>query len=657
MLLLSSPYEQLAEEGTSRPPGLRWRNWRSALLAFSVSVTVCSIASFLLPSWLGYSQWLTPADGRWTVIGAQWVSHGAIGTIYSGDTMYLSLPGFLVLLAPVVALGDHLGLVTGYPFQLARPSMWVLVGPAFFVLGSSCLLGIDYLADTLGVTTGRRRIISLATGVVVVAPTCVWAGHPEDLVALGLSCVSLALLMRGRWLAAALVLSLAVVMQPWAGLLVLVVVAASPRGRRVRSLVWSSALPTACAAMLFVFTPSDTFRSLVEQPMLGLGQHLPWWGLSRPIDFMAGSQVIDARVGSMSRSVAVIVAILAAVLVWRRPSRSALMAAVSATLLARGVFETQFWCWYLAPAAVFMALGAASAPGGERRRWITGGVAAFVVYGFAAGSYDGYALPPIVALAVLLGAGGLSILMGLGSGRRSHDEGDLSAVDLELATTLDSLDGAVNYSAWIYDMVHPYLGERLLEVGAGHGTFTALLRGPSKTIVATEISPRSAERLRERFDGDHGVKVVEGDLASVQALGPFDSALLINVLEHIEDDEAALAELGRLLRPGGHLSIWVPALPALYSDFDRRVGHYRRYRLADLRRKLEVAGFVDTSLRYRNALGALVWLLTAKALRATPTRPGNVRAFDRFVVPVIRRVETHFELPFGQSIFATASRP
>lgn len=640
---------------------LRWNHPRFALFAFAITVVACMFCSFVLPGLLGAHEWVMPGDGGWTVRGAQWVANGAIGTVYQGDPYYLPLPGLLILLAPVVALGGHLNLVTNQPVPLAYPSMWLLVGPVFFLLGSTCILGIDYLADTLGVIAGRRRLIAMAVGLLVVVPTCVWAGHPEDLLALGLSCLALALVLRGANLAPALVLSIAVMMQPWAGLLIPVLAAGTPAGRRLRALLWSSALPAACGLMLFALDFKDAYRSLALQPMVGVGQKLPWWNLTRHTTLRFDKIVEPARVGSMSRSAAVVVAIVVALWVLRDRRPSTLIAASSIALLARGVFESQFWSWYVAPAAVVMAVGVAAGAHADRRRWVVGASAAFVVYGFAGGSYDWHEFSPWLALGVLIGAGGVAVGASLPRGSAGFGGPAPAAAfddaDLELAATLDSLEGATNYSAWILEQMGPYLGSHLLEVGAGHGTFTELLAGGDRRVVAVDLSQRCAEVLRDRFAGHTGVHVAQGDHAVAVPEGPFDTVVMINVLEHIEDDASVLDDLSRMLRPGGRLVLWVPALPGLYSEFDRRVGHYRRYRLAELRSRLDTAGFKADDLHYANAIGAVGWWVSARMLRGNPTAGRGVRYFDRFLVPLVRRLESWYRPPFGQSILAVATRP
>ena len=388
---------------------LRWDGWRFALAVAVVTVGLCLFATFALPGLLGYHQWLTLGDGKWTIQSAQRVSWGGIGTVYSANPEFLPLPGFLILLAPAVAIGDHLGLVNGYPFAIPYPSMLLVAAPVFFVTGASAILGVDYLADTLAIARRRRRLIAVATGLLVVVPTCVWAGHPEDLVAIALACGSVALLLRRRWLGAAMVLSLAIMMQSWAGLLIPLLVAAVPPGRRLRALVWSSALPAACASLLVALDPHDAFRSLVVQPMQGSGQHLPWWSLAGHLTIMQSGAPVIVRVGSASRSLAVVAAIVVALVVWRKPTPATIMTAASMVLLARGVFETQFWCYYLAPAGVFMALAAAR-PGVSRRRWCLGALCALVAYSCAVGGYVAYSMPSFLALGILL-AGGVGFVV------------------------------------------------------------------------------------------------------------------------------------------------------------------------------------------------------------------------------------------------------
>jgi SAM-dependent methyltransferase len=240
----------------------------------------------------------------------------------------------------------------------------------------------------------------------------------------------------------------------------------------------------------------------------------------------------------------------------------------------------------------------------------------------------------------------------LGAAPAAFDE-----ADTELAATLDNLDGASRYASWIYEMIEPWLGDDLLEVGAGHGTLTDRFLQRCRSVVATELSPRAVDRLAERYADRPEVRVLHGDIETATADADYDSIVLVNVLEHIADDEKAVQQLAHALRPGGSVILYVPAFEALYSDFDRRIGHHRRYTKHDLTRLSRIAGLELTDMRYVNSVGAAAWWVTAKRLRLTPTRGALVRTYDRAFVPVVRALESRVPPPFGQSLLCVLTKP
>jgi glycosyltransferase involved in cell wall biosynthesis/precorrin-6B methylase 2 len=227
--------------------------------------------------------------------------------------------------------------------------------------------------------------------------------------------------------------------------------------------------------------------------------------------------------------------------------------------------------------------------------------------------------------------------------------------DAELSSVLSVLEGADNYAEWIYRLIHPYLGERVLEVGAGHGALTDRLRRDAH-VTATDLSKRCIDALAKRFAGDDHVEVMQADVAALGAdRREFDSVVLVNVLEHIDDDVTALAELRAVLRPGGRICVFVPAFEGLYSDFDRRIGHRRRYRRSQLVTAFDRAGLGIIEARYVNTVGALAWWLTARQMGRVPTRSWSVQVYDR-LVPTIRRLEADRNPRFGQSLLCVGER-
>lgn len=225
--------------------------------------------------------------------------------------------------------------------------------------------------------------------------------------------------------------------------------------------------------------------------------------------------------------------------------------------------------------------------------------------------------------------------------------------DRDLVDVLASLEGAVNYASWLAALIEPHARGRILEVGAGSGTITERLI-PFGAVTALEPSSALAASLRARLAGQ--VTVVEGTLEHLAVVEQFDTAVMVNVLEHIPDDAAALRRLCGHLSDDGRLVIWVPAFEGLYGRFDRMIGHHRRYRRAELVDLCRNAGFDVIDCRYANLPGFFAWWLIVRVLRRVPTAGGLSTLYDRMAVPVIRRIEHRLRMPFGQSLLLVAAR-
>jgi SAM-dependent methyltransferase len=130
-------------------------------------------------------------------------------------------------------------------------------------------------------------------------------------------------------------------------------------------------------------------------------------------------------------------------------------------------------------------------------------------------------------------------------------------------------------------------GLEILNAGAGQGTLSAKLGELGYTVTSTDVSATAVALLRERVPGE----VCQADLTSLPFDGErFDAVVLGEVLEHIEDDRAALREIARVLRPGGITAISVPANPKLFGPSDKWAGHVRRYTRPALLEACSAAG-------------------------------------------------------------------
>ena len=217
----------------------------------------------------------------------------------------------------------------------------------------------------------------------------------------------------------------------------------------------------------------------------------------------------------------------------------------------------------------------------------------------------------------------------------------------------EALSQAVNYRLALRDEFRSFVRGDVLEVGAGVGQFTQVLATlpEVKRIVAVEPEPRFCEAFRRLYPDR---PLVEGTIDAIGGSVDFDALVSINVLEHIAADQEELDKYWRCLTARhGYLSLFVPARPEIYSPIDRDFGHYRRYRMAELRDKLERSGFTVCRLDYFNSAGYLAWWLSFCVLRKRRFNRGAVTLYDRFIFPVVRIIEKRFlRPPLGQSLIA-----
>jgi len=130
----------------------------------------------------------------------------------------------------------------------------------------------------------------------------------------------------------------------------------------------------------------------------------------------------------------------------------------------------------------------------------------------------------------------------------------------------------------------------------------------------------------------------------------------VNVLEHIEDDAAALATFRNVVQPGGHVLIWVPAVPAAYGPLDAELGHHRRYTKASLSRAFAGAKLEIVSLRYTNPIGLIGWMYNSHVGRSTTHSPLQIKLFETLVAPWALPLDRLIPPPLGLSLVAVGRR-
>jgi 2-polyprenyl-3-methyl-5-hydroxy-6-metoxy-1,4-benzoquinol methylase len=223
---------------------------------------------------------------------------------------------------------------------------------------------------------------------------------------------------------------------------------------------------------------------------------------------------------------------------------------------------------------------------------------------------------------------------------------------------LENLSQARRFNRWMVRAIEPHLGDRILEIGSGIGNISKFLPKRER-LTLSDIDEVYLEILRNAFRDTEGVDIVKLDLSDPQDFealgkGSYDTVVCLNVLEHIEDDVAALENMGRVLSPGGRLVLILPQYQWLFGSYDEAVGHYRRYTRAQLLDKLERSGFRPILLRSFNSLAVLGWWLNSRVLKRTSMDKWQLRLYDS-LVPVLSLLEKVLPLG-GLSLMCAAQR-
>ena len=216
---------------------------------------------------------------------------------------------------------------------------------------------------------------------------------------------------------------------------------------------------------------------------------------------------------------------------------------------------------------------------------------------------------------------------------------------------LEAMKKATRYNDFLIRLIHKYsAGDRVLDHGAGAGTFAVPVSRAGMKVTCMEPD----EALRTDL-ANAGLDVAASldDIAD----SSLDYAYTLNVLEHIEDDEGAIRDIYRCLKPGGRLLVYVPAFQVLYSQMDSHVGHFRRYRRKPLKHLLQSVGFeVDTGF-YVDSLGFLA-TLAYKLVgdRSGSVSPGSVAIYDSLIFPISRIVDYLTVGSFGKNLAIVATK-
>ncbi len=211
---------------------------------------------------------------------------------------------------------------------------------------------------------------------------------------------------------------------------------------------------------------------------------------------------------------------------------------------------------------------------------------------------------------------------------------------------LERLNRAPRFTGWMADVVRPFVGQRVLEIGAGTGNMSVHLM-PRETYWATDVNSHYLDYLLTLSATRPYMRVAQTnamDRGSYPRGQSFDTVVCLNVIEHVEDDLQALRNIRDSLEEGGRAIILVPCGPGLYGTLDEVLGHFRRYTREQLVSVAEEAGFqVEQVLKF-NRPGVPAWWLNGRILHRRTFGLGQIRMLN-LLTPLFRLLDSWLPLP------------
>ncbi|RMH17787.1 MAG: glycosyltransferase [Acidobacteria bacterium] len=235
---------------------------------------------------------------------------------------------------------------------------------------------------------------------------------------------------------------------------------------------------------------------------------------------------------------------------------------------------------------------------------------------------------------------------------------DVYVEDQYGSNILQNLERVRRFNGWMADRIRPFVGSRVMEVGAGIGNVTLHLV-PRDRYLASDVNPHYLEYLRHVAIGKPYLEVARVDLEDASTFAPwregFDTVVCLNVLEHVKDPLAALRNVWGALAPGGRLVLYVPQGQGLFSTLDEVLEHRCRYSRSMLEEELAAVGFEVERVEHFNRASVLGWWWNGKVLKRRRFSRLQLKIFD-LLVPLLRRLDRF--LPWrGLGLIAVARKP
>lgn len=223
--------------------------------------------------------------------------------------------------------------------------------------------------------------------------------------------------------------------------------------------------------------------------------------------------------------------------------------------------------------------------------------------------------------------------------------------------TLELLFNCKNLNKWLFRVVSPYTGNRVLEIGCGTGNLTALFED-KELIMGIDIEKKWIDIAKKRLNKSN-FKLACYDVTDEKITNlkkhKIDTVMCFNVLEHIKEEKKALNNMAAIIQPNGKLIVLVPAFKWLIGSLDKEINHIRRYSKKSLTKSLESSGFIVEKVFYMNFLGVFGWGMNSLILKKKILPEKQLKFYDA-ISPFASSFERIIGPPIGLSLIVVAKK-
>jgi len=201
----------------------------------------------------------------------------------------------------------------------------------------------------------------------------------------------------------------------------------------------------------------------------------------------------------------------------------------------------------------------------------------------------------------------------------------------------------------IYSLKKYFKDKNVLEVGSGIGSFSELIIKDAKSLTMLEPDENFSLYLKKKFkDNDKVVEIINGTTENIKA-NKYDVIIHCQVLEHIENDQEEITRNLNLLNKDGYLLICVPSFMSLYSNFDKSIGHHRRYIKKDFL-LFNLQGSKIEKMFYLDSSGYLIYRIFKLFLNSSNPKKFMVYIWDKIFIPISFVLDKFLNDEFGKNL-------